>query len=217
MRLRTALVSFLLFLIACDEPVDQLSGRRKNRPLTEDESSAEGDDGASGDPTQPGSCDVGAPHVGFAKNDFVADRKPGAIAENRRRVKPYTAMRSEMERAIGVAPAALAQSSAAFGEVPARWYIEPTAGAVSLYTTYTLAFSACYAALDDAPHAVPPTAATATSECASLQHKAWQRTPLPDETKSCADLVLALTSETPRRRWAHGCASIMTSAGFTTY
>jgi hypothetical protein len=50
-----------------------------------------------------------------------------------------------------------------------------------------------------------------------MQRKFWQRTATPDETKACADFTLGLTEPVARRRWAHACASIMTSAGFTTY
>lgn len=170
------------------------------------------------DPTQPGTCKVGVPHVGFANTDFVADRKPGAIGVDRRRVKPYSALSSEFKRTLGVVPTALAVNAAAFGDTPARWYNEPTAGAISLYTTYNLAFTTCYDTMTAANYAQPPTAQTAETECSTMQRKFWQRTATPDETKTCVDLVMGLTTEpVARRRWAHGCASILTSAGFTTY
>lgn len=209
------MLAFGALVAACAEPADELSGRRRNHPLGDDDDTSE--ETSSGDPTKPGSCEVGTTHIGFANTDFVADRKLGALGENRRRVKPYSAMRTEIDRVLGVVPTALEQSSAAFGEIPARWYVEPTAGAVSLYTTYTLAFSACYASMNDATHEAAPTATTASSECQTLQRRAWLRSPTPAETQSCSELVLGLTSETPRRRWAHACASIMTAAGFTTY
>ena len=170
------------------------------------------------DPTQPGVCKEGAPHPGFANVDFVGDRKPGAIGVDRRRVKPHSALRSEFQRALGAVPANLASSAAAFGDVPARWYSEPTAGAVSLYTTYTLAFTSCYDTMTAPAFAEAPTAASAPVECAKMQRKFWQRTATPDETKACADFTLGLTTEpVARRQWAHACASILTSAGFTTY
>lgn len=213
----STIVSF--FLVACAEDADSLTGRggRQNGP-------GEGQPGdPSGatpgtDPTQPGTCKEGVPHPGFAKVDFVADRKPGAIGVDRRRVKPYTALRTEFQRALGTVPAAMAQTSAAFGDVPARWYAEPTAGAVSLNTTYSLAFTGCYDTMTAASYTQAPTAQSAAEECAKLQRKFWQRTPTPEETTACADFTVGLTTETvARRRWAHACASIMTSAGFTTY
>lgn len=181
------------------------------------------DPGAGGGDTVPGATPPadqckGQPHVGFANVDFVADRKPGEIGVNRRRVKPYSALSSEYGRALGAVPAGLTLNAAAFGQVPARWYIEPQAGAVSLYTTYSLAFTGCYDTMTDAKYTQAPTAATATAECAAMQRKMWQRTATPDETKACADFTLGLTTETvARRRWAHACASVMTSVGFTTY
>lgn len=218
--MRTTLITFLvvLGLIACEEPADELSGaRRRSRPVSE-EPSADEVSPSTNDPMQPGACTTGVPHVGFASTDFVSDRKAGALGENRRRIKPFTAMRTELERVLGSAPADLDQSTAAFGEVPARWYAEPTAGAVSLFTTYTIAFRACYASMASAPYDADPTAASASAECAKLQRRAWQRSPTPAEIEGCSAFVLGLTTETvPRRRWAHACASVMTSAGFTTY
>jgi hypothetical protein len=168
-------------------------------------------------PPVPGACEAQA-HVGFGKQDFVADRKPGEIGSNRRRVKPYSVLGTEFKRALGVTPAGLATNVAAFGDVPARWFAEPQEGAVSLYTTYMLAFTTCYDTMTSANFTAAPTATTAPAECATMQRKFWQRTPAPDEIQACADFTLGLTTEAnPRRRWAHACASILTAAGFTTY
>lgn len=213
----TMTVSFCsLLVVACVGEVDSLTGGRRGPgggPGDDPEGTTPG-----ADPTQPGTCKEGDPHKGFADVDFVGDRKPGAIGADRRRVKPYSAMNSEFQRTLGTVPNALAQSGAAFGDVPARWYAEPTAGAISLYTTYTLAFTACYDAMTAPAFAQGPTAETAAVECAKMQRKFWQRTATPEETQACVDLAVGLTTETvARRRWAHACASIMTSAGFTTY
>lgn len=168
-------------------------------------------------PPAPGACEA-QPHVGFAKTDFVADRKPGDIGLNRRRVKPYSALATEFNRALGAVPTALGTNVAAFGEAPARWFQEPNEGAVSLYTTYMISFSTCYETLTQAEYQIAPDATTAPATCAKLQRKFWQRTATPDETKACSDLTLGLTTEPlARRRWAHACASILSSSGFTTY
>ena len=173
--------------------------------------------GTTPPPAVPGACDA-TPHVGFGKTDFVADRKPGEIGTNRRRVKPYSMLSTEFKRALGVAPTALATNVATFGDVPARWFAEPNEGAVSLYTTYSIAFTTCYDTMTAPAYAVAPTATTAPTECAALQRKYWQRTPSPDEIKACADFTLGLTTEPlPRRQWAHACASSLTSTGFTTF
>lgn len=197
---------------ACD--VESEDGfRRSNRGMDPDAPGA-----ADGDPTQPGSCQVGVAHVGLGKEDFVANRGVGALGADRRRIKPYSAMGTELKRVLGQSPASLTSSAAAFGDVPARWYVEPVAGAVTVYTTYSVAFTACYDAMGDAAHAQAPTDATAKTECTTLQRKAWQRSPTPEETAACVTLaVTKRTSDAPRRRWAHTCAAIMTSAGFTTY
>jgi hypothetical protein len=201
-------------LLACEETEGEGFRRGNRNP---------GDDGAeqdaAQDPNEPGGCALGAKHVGFAGEDFAASRTAGGIGKDRRRIKPFSALKSEIERVLGTSPATLSQSAAAFGDVPVRWYAEPVAGAVSLYTTASLVFTACYDAMSAPTYTQAPTAATAATECAALQRKAWQRTPTPDETKACVDLaVTASASEpSPRRRWAQACASVMTSAGFISY
>jgi len=166
----------------------------------------------------PGACEA-SPHVGFGNTDFVADRKPGEIGSNRRRVKPFSALATEYKRTLGAIPAALPTNVAAYGDVPARWYAEPSEGAVSLYTTYMLSFTTCYDTMTGANYQAVPTATTAATECAAMQRKFWQRTATPDEVQACADLVVTgnAAETNPRRRWAHGCASILTATGFTTY
>ena len=230
MRALIATTIVSLLVVACAaEDADSLNGRRGGDngagengdvPGENGDGTNPGGDGTTpgADPTQPGTCKLGAPHPGFANVDFVGDRKPGAVGVDRRRIKPYSALSSEFQRALGVVPANLAQSAAAYGEVPARWYQEPTAGAVSLYTTYTLAFTSCYDTMTAPQFAQMPDATSAATECAKMQRKFWQRTATPDEVKACVDFTMGLTDETvARRRWAHACASILTSAGFTTY
>lgn len=213
-------VGLALVLVSCTEEDPQF--QRKNNG-GEDEGQGT-DPGANappgaGDPTQPGSCAVGKPHVGFGNTDFAADRETGGLGADRRRVKPYSALRTEFQRVLGQVPTQLTVAAPAYGDAPARWFSEPTAGAVSLYTTYSIAFSGCYDTMTDPKYAAAPTAATADTECKALQRKFWQRSPTPEEVTACVTLATTdLATETvPRRRWAHACASLMTAAGFTTY
>lgn len=203
-----------LALVACDEP--EGDGLQRGNRMTDDGGAGPA---APADPNEPGACALGVKHVGFAGEDFAASRTAGGLGKDRRRIKPFSAMKSELERVLGASPATLTQSAAAFGDVPPRWYAEPVAGAVSLYTTYSLTFTGCYDSMTAAAYAAAPTAQTAATECATLQRKAWQREPTPEETKACVDLaVTTLASEpAPRRRWAHACASVMTSTGFVSY
>jgi len=203
-----------LVVAACDDP-SRLTGGGWGEGGEEEGEGA----GPGADPNQPGNCKEGAPHPGFAGHDFVADRKPGGLGDDRRRVKPFSSLRTELARALGQAPAGLDTNAAAFGEVPPRWFAEPQAGAVSLYTTYGVAFTGCYDTMTQPAFSQAPTAQSASDECSKMQRKFWQRTPSPDEVKVCAELATAgLASEpAPRRRWAHACAAVLTSASFTTY
>ena len=211
---KALIVSTLLsiFVVACVGESDELTngGGKRHKSARGGDDSVDADGDGIPDDQEPGStataleCKQGIPHPGFADFDFVSDRKPGVIGDNRRRVKPFSALSSEFQRALGAVPKDLQTSVAAFGDTPARWFSEPQAGAVSLFTTYNLAFTACYDA-------------NVPLDCAGLQRKIWQRTPTPEETKACTDFIAGLTEPDARRKAAHACASIMSSAGFTTY
>jgi hypothetical protein len=222
-----------LFVVACAAEQGELNGGPgggggDNGGMAGDGENAGGDGhgttgGEEGTGTVPGATPganlcKGEPHIGFANLDFAADRKDGEVGINRRRVKPYSALSSEFQRTLGKVPTNLATSAAAYGEVPARWYVEPDQGAVAAYTTYQLAFATCYEQMTQPEYTMNPTATTAPAMCTTWQRKVWQRTATPDETKACADFVLGLTDEPlARRRWAHACASIHSAIGFTTY
>lgn len=202
-------------LIACSGTEDGLSGRRGPDDGTQDGTT----DGTGGGETVVPQCAKGVPHIGFGNTDFVAERVDAQIGADRRRVKPYTALTGDFQRVLGQVPANLTKNAGAFGSEPARWVSEPLANAVSLYSTYAGAFSGCYDTMTDPKFTQAPTEASAATECSTLQRKAWSRTPTTEEIDSCKNLaVQGLTSEADaRRRWAHVCASILSSAGFTTY
>jgi hypothetical protein len=214
-----AVVALSLSACVLEDP-NGLRGGERGGGRDDEQNGGPGGDGTTpgGDPTQPGSCKEGAPHLGFGQANFVEDRKPGGIGSDRRRVKPYSVLRTEFQRVLGRVPPALAQSAPAFGESPPRWYAEPVAGAVSLSTTYSIAFTACFESMTGASFETAPTEASATAECTRLAQQAWQRTPTPDEVGACASFAVGLSTEpVARRRWAHACAAVMTAAGFTTY
>lgn len=224
-----------LFMVACAAEQGDLTGGPggggggENGGMAGDGENAGGDGhgnggtGEEGTGTVPGATPAadmckGEPHIGFANLDFTSDRKAGEVGINRRRVKPYSALSSEFQRTLGKVPTNLATSVAAYGEVPARWFVEPDQGAVAAYTTYQLAFATCYEQMTQPEYTMNPTATTAPAMCSTWQRKVWQRTATPDEITACSDFVLGLTTEPlARRRWAHACASIHSATGFTTY
>jgi len=227
MTTRALIVSSIaaLFLVACAAEDSNELGKNGNDPNDPNNPNNPNDPNNPNNPNNPDpnnpdptGCKLGAPHVGFGSTNFIEGRKEAEIGVDRRRIKPYSALSSEFQRTLGAVPTNLATSQAAFGQTPNRWYSEPQAGAVSLYSTYTMSFQACYDTLTAATYTTAPTAATAATECAAMQRKFWQRTPTADEIKACSDFTSGTTDEpVARRRWAHACASIMTSTGFTTY
>ena len=106
-----------------------------------------------------------------------------------------------------------------FGEAPRRWYIEPLGSAVSLYTSYAIAFEGCLDAVSDTAHASAPTAQTAASECIRMERKFWSRTGSQEEVDACVKLATVDLSSEPdaHRRWAYVCASVLSATGFVSY
>ncbi|MFZ5441731.1 MAG: hypothetical protein ACOZQL_17140 [Myxococcota bacterium] len=165
-------------------------------------------------------CTPGRSYQGFGGEDLTFDRKEAEVGLERARAKPFSALQTEYPRVLGNTPALLAQSESTFGLTPPRWFNKGDPNAVSLYQAYRIAFQGCLTlTANAAPYAQQPTVETATAECAGWAKKFWSRAGLGPELQACADVIgMYSTRETNvRRRWAHGCASILTSSDFLTF
>jgi hypothetical protein len=121
---------------------------------------------------------------------------------------------------LGNTPELLAQSESTFGLTPARWYPKTDPNAVSLYQAYRIAFQGCLTLTSQpAQYTQLPTIETARSECGVWAKRFWGRTAMAPEIEACANVIgVFSTSETSvRRRWAHGCASVLTASDFLTF
>lgn len=157
---------------------------------------------------------------------------------DRDRLKPYSALETEFPRVLGSMPKSLAGSKATLGEPVARWYQEPQASAIGIYTTYRVAFDGCLDLTDPAKnpkYATAPDATTAAAECSTWALKFWSRTPTPADIALCVKMATTDSAKetveiaggpdpvgTPKdtttaRRWAYTCATVLTSAGFLAY
>ena len=111
-----------------------------------------GDDGTAPGDLPPGStdpaavpptpicADMGVAYVGLGGKKLVAGRIQVVAGGNRDRIKPFGVLASEFNRVAATTPTLLATNAATFGAAPARWYQEPQVSAVSLYTSYRVAF-----------------------------------------------------------------------------
>ncbi len=173
-------------------------------------------------PDQPvdlGSCAEGFSYEGFGGTQLVVGRDEDSVGYDRDRVKPLTALRGEYARVLGKTPALLEQLSNTFGAVPPRWYVEPEASAVSLYSAMRVAFVGCLEFTNTTEYDGTLTLEGAEKNCTAFAHRFWSRNPAEDELARCVDVVSQKTNEEPnmRRKWAYGCASVLSSAGFLTY
>lgn len=170
-------------------------------------------------------CDFGKSYTGFAGTVLEVGRVDHDLGMEQGRVKPFVALVTEYPRVLGNNPALLGTAASTFGSDPARWYTEPAANAVSIYTAYRIAFQGCLTATStDAKWASVPSITTAQTECGAWARKFWSRTPTAAELGACQKVAMedtlregTNTNPDPRRRWAYACASVLTSAGFLTY
>ena len=165
-------------------------------------------------------CDSGRTYQGFGGQELTLDRKEADVGLERARTKPFAALQSEYVRVLGNTPELLGQSESTFGLTPARWYPKTDPNAVSLYQAYRIAFQGCLRiTASSSQYAQTPTIETARAECSSWARKFWSRTAMGPELEACANVIgVYSTSETNlRRRWAHGCASVLTASDFLTF
>lgn len=165
-------------------------------------------------------CESGRAYEGFGGNDLTMDRKEADVGLERARTKPFAALQTEYVRVLGNTPELLAQSESTFGLTPPRWYPKTDPNAVSLYQAYRIAFQGCLT-LTASPtqYSQPPTFDSAKTECGAWARKFWGRAAMGAELEACANVIgVYSTSETSvRRRWAHGCASVLTASDFLTF
>ena len=171
------------------------------------------------DPQNPATCDQGFTYQGFGGLRLEVGRDEDGVGNDRDRVKPLSALTGEYARVLGTTPALLASLSNTFGNTPPRWYIEPQANAVSLFSSMRVAFVGCLNLTATSEYDVTPDTNNARSKCADFSHRFWSRTAEVDEVDACVLLVTTKTGEEsqPRRKWAYACASVLSSASFLTY
>ena len=216
---KTALLLTLpLALVGCDMGKTQASLRLSNNPLDHDPAgpTAPSPTGLPPDITQ---CDQGYTYVGFGGVPLVVGRSDQDEGFDRDRVKPLEALRGEYARVLGATPATIDTVANTFGTTPPRWYLEPQASAVSLFSNFRIAFAGCVPATDDPAFDAVPDATTARTRCGAWAQQFWSRTAVSDELDDCVDTMVNKTSAEPQNRlkWAYGCATVLTSAGFLTY
>jgi hypothetical protein len=173
------------------------------------------------DPEMPPNttCDTGYNYQGFGGMRLEVGRDEDSVGFDRDRVKPLSALRGEYARVLGTTPALLDSLSNTFGAVPPRWYVEPEANAVSLYSSMRVAFVGCLNVTATAEYDAVPDFTNARTKCTAFARKFWSRDPSTEEVDSCVDLVNNKTAEEPqaRRKWAYACASVLSSASFLTF
>ncbi len=163
----------------------------------------------------------GKQYKGFGNVSLVAGRVTEVAKDGDRfRVKPYTSLAGEYTRVMGAVPASLTANAATFAAAPDRWYVDTQASAVTIFTSYRVAYEAALTmAGADSKYAAIPTETSATENCTTFARQAWNRLPSVDEVNACKNVALVVTAaETDiKARWAYTLASVLTAAGFLAY
>lgn len=165
-------------------------------------------------------CNAGRAYTGFGGTELTAGRAERDVGSERARAKPFSALQTEYPRVLGTTPALLAQSESTFGTTAPRWYVKGDPNAVSLYQAYRIAFQGCLTlTASDSKFAATPTMESAKGQCAAWASRFWGRAALGPELEACATVIgqHAVKETQVRRRWAHGCASVLTSSDFLTF
>ena len=206
-----------VLLLACGaDDSDALQGRGNPAGGATDTPAANPDQPAAGDPALCG----GREYLGYGATKLGDRRVVAKLGVNRGRVKPFGALKTELERVLGNKPASLATADATFAAAPPRWYAEATANAVALKTAYDIAFDGCLTYVATDPKlAQAPTVASAQDACAGMARKFWSKTAAPQEIAACVDVATTGAASEPvvANKWAYACASVLTSTGFLTY
>lgn len=165
-------------------------------------------------------CESGRAYTGFGGVALTLDRRETDVGLERARTKPFSALLTEYPRVLGNTPELLSQSESTFGLTAPRWFSKGEPTAVGLYQAYRIAFQGCLTlTAQGAKYTAAPSIESATAECGAWAKKFWGRAAMGPEIEACAAVIgqFASTETNLRRRWAHGCASVLTASDFLTF
>ena len=175
-------------------------------------------DGPGGTKSAAVMCQTGESYMGFGGR-LELTRDTGEAFADRRRTKPFAALKAELTRIGGAPPAALDDDKReTLGESSnSRFYVEPESSALGLFVLMEAATQACAGYVSKQPNlSAAPDAANAKAACQSMAHMFWHRAPGPGETDGCVQVATTRQGDT-KTTWARACAAVLTSAGFLTY
>jgi hypothetical protein len=204
---------FASSIVACEPSSDTTRLKKKDNNNTSK---------GEGEPEVITCTDFGSGYAGFMGTKLEEGRVKSNIGTDRARIKPYSALRAEYERVLGVAPSELDKAAASFGGgASPRYSAEPRASAIQVYAAFRLAFDGCLSYVANNPELASqePSKENASAECTSMARAFWSRKPTAEEVSACAEVAVtdSQSEGTADRRWAYTCASLLTSAGFLSY
>jgi len=170
-------------------------------------------------PPDVGQCSMGYSYQGFGGTQLVVGRSDEDEGFDRDRIKPLDALRGEYARVLGSTPSTIDTVANTFGTTPPKWYLEPQSSAVSLFSSFRIAFAGCVPQTNTSTFDATPTDPLLRTQCQTWANQFWSRNATTDELDACVDTVLNHTADESnvRLKWAYGCATVLSSAGFLAY
>jgi len=216
-----ATVSILVLagLFACGKPPKHNVGVARSGEQGVGSDDLEG--GKGGKPGMLTCTNSGRTYKGFGNVELTAARLTEIPMEGDRfRIKPFDALKSDFQRVMGSVPKSLDANAATFAAAPERWYSEPVASAVTLFTTYRVSYEAALTFTgSDAKYASAPTQDSAKAACDSFARQVWNKVPTSEQVASCVKIAVVDTAaeSDPKSRWAYALASVLSATGFVAY
>ena len=178
----------------------------------------DGDDGSGSD--EPVVCEQTRSYPGYGGTKLEEKRPQIEPGSDRMRLKPFTVLATEYNRALGLTGFDTTAYAATFGRPPARWYQEPAASANTIYAAFALAYDACtQRTAQDALYDSAVTPELAGIMCREHARRAWHREATDAEANACITYTVDQTdpADAPRKRWAYSCAAVLSASGFLAY
>ena len=204
---------------------DDARGTKKNKKSKSDDDSTidQGSKLSQSDDETRKSCSIesGRRYRGFGNTDLVAGRVTEVpIDMDRFRLKPLSVLSADFNRIFGSVPSSLERNRTTFIHASDRWYIEPKASGVTIFSTYRIAYEGSLAfAATNPMTAAAPSEESATEVCSTFAEMAWNQAASEAQIDACRKVAVIDTATEPdvKARWAYAFAAILTATEFVAY
>lgn len=158
-------------------------------------------------------------YLGISGQPLQARTPEISTGHERRRLKPFGVIEAEFRSFFP--PSSLPVTVAnAFGNMPARWFEEPKAGAIAINAIYDLAYRGCTGLAEEEDWSESLDIDESRRKCSEWMLRFWGRLGSTADQNQCAALLDEAgeqNSMSALERSTQTCAALLTSTEFLTY